>query len=76
MSALEVAVSDGEEEFVINLLRKGADINLGALHAAAESGQEAMIRLLLAHGADLNAKTMETRGEGRRGERVLHSGAR
>lgn len=76
MSALEVAVSDGEEEFVEKLLRKGADINLGALHAAAESGQEAIIQLLLAHGADINAKTMETRGEGRRGERALHSAAR
>lgn len=76
MSALEVAASDGDEEFVRRLLRKGADINLGALHAAAESGQEGMIRLLLAHGADINAKIIETRGEGRRGERALHSAAR
>lgn len=60
---LQAAAARGDQDLVLNLLRKGADLNRSAsgncgrtaLQAACEARQMKVIRLLINHGADVNA---------------------
>ena len=62
---LNVAVMDGREEVVRELLKKGADVNtkgyknITPLMFAAQYGHDNIVRILIDNGADVNAKDNE-----------------
>ncbi len=66
-AAFLLAVSEGKEEVVEQLIARGADVNLTqetdghtVLQMAAIRGNEGAVRALIRHGADVNAKNRQS----------------